>query len=70
MDDSRFVSARLFSRKTHAAPAKHQKLATGGEFLYNWARTPQDYSTMSSANAAMDSVAPNGTLTVIPYVGS
>jgi ABC-type branched-subunit amino acid transport system substrate-binding protein len=63
-------SANSISESAVKNALEHQKLATGGEFLYYWARTPQDYSTMSSSLAAMDTVAANGTLTVVPYVGS
>ncbi|HEY1818785.1 MAG TPA: ABC transporter substrate-binding protein [Trebonia sp.] len=63
-------SANSISESAVKNALEHQKLATGGEDLYEWTRTPQDYSTMSSALAAMDTVAPNGALTVVPYVGS
>jgi ABC-type branched-subunit amino acid transport system substrate-binding protein len=61
-------SANSISESAVKNALEHQKLSTGGQSLYNWARTPQDYSTMSSAASAMDSVAPDGTLTIVPYV--
>ena len=49
---------------------QHQKLTTGGIIMYNWTRTPSDYSTMTdNGDSAMVSVGPDSSFDVLPHVG-
>jgi ABC-type branched-subunit amino acid transport system substrate-binding protein len=47
-----------------------QSITTGGIVAYYWARTPQDYSTISHIDSAVVTVAPDGSFKVLPHVGS
>ncbi len=49
---------------------QHQKLVTGGIQAYYWARTPQDYSTITQIDSAVVTVAADGSFKVLPHVGS
>jgi hypothetical protein len=49
---------------------QHQTLVTGGIQAYYWARTPQDYSTITQIDAAVVTVASDGSFKVLPHVGS
>jgi ABC-type branched-subunit amino acid transport system substrate-binding protein len=49
---------------------QHQKLTVGGIIMYNWTRTPSDYSSMTgSGDSAMVTVGADGSFNVLPHVG-
>lgn len=48
----------------------HQSIVTGGIQCYYWHRSPADYSAMSQIESSVVTVAPDGTFTVLPHVGS
>ncbi len=61
------------AKSTKASDVKNalqnQKIVTGGIQAYYWARTPQDYSTISKIDSAVVTVAPDGSFKVLPHVG-
>jgi ABC-type branched-subunit amino acid transport system substrate-binding protein len=49
---------------------EHQTIVTGGLQCYFWKRTPSDYANITNILSAVVTVAPDGTFTVLPHVGS
>jgi branched-chain amino acid transport system substrate-binding protein len=49
---------------------EHQSLVTGGIQCYFWKRSPSNYANITNILSAVVTVAPDGTFTVLPHVGS
>jgi branched-chain amino acid transport system substrate-binding protein len=68
--EAAITSAKSIKTSDVKNALQHQKLVTGGIQAYYWARTPQDYSTITQIDSAVVSVAPDGSFKVLPHVGS
>jgi branched-chain amino acid transport system substrate-binding protein len=49
---------------------EHQTLVTGGIQCYFWKRSPSNYANITKIESPVVTVAPDGTFTVLPHVGS
>ena len=49
---------------------EHQTIVTGGIQCYFWKRSPSNYANITNILSAVVTVAPDGTFTVLPHVGS
>jgi branched-chain amino acid transport system substrate-binding protein len=49
---------------------QHQTIVTGGLQCYFWQRSPSNYANITNILSAVVTVAPDGTFTVLPHVGS
>ena len=63
-------SAKSISTSAVKSALEHQTIVTGGIQVYYWARTPADYSTITSIDSAVVTVGANGAFNVLPNVGS
>ncbi|HWG01022.1 MAG TPA: ABC transporter substrate-binding protein [Trebonia sp.] len=62
--------AHSFSENAVRDALRHQALVTGGIQCYAWQRTPSDYGNITRILSSVITVAPGGSFTVLPNVGS
>jgi ABC-type branched-subunit amino acid transport system substrate-binding protein len=63
-------SAKSIDPNAVKTALQHQTIVTGGIQCYFWKRSPSNYANITNILSAVVTVAPDGTFTVLPHVGS